>query len=185
MALAVESDLNPGSKHRKDDAIPCIFKFLPAAFLIAFACQPSVSDDELAIRAARADSNAALANHDTTALAMTLTEDYHVVTSRNAVSVNRSSMLARLAADWSSKPDLIYLRSTSAIEVFGQWQMAGENGTWEGTWTEANGDRIKLTGNYYAKWHKVHGAWLIRAEIFTALKCEGGHYCDKGPLAGD
>lgn len=115
-------------------------------------------------------------------MAQTLTEDYNVVTSRNSVSSTRKVMLDRLAADMAAKPNLIYQRTPDKIQVFEAWQMASETGNWTGSWTESNGDKIQLSGTYYAKWHRVDNRWLIRAEIFTPLTCTGGAYCDSSPL---
>lgn len=155
-----------------------IFLFLCSCFC---GCA-STNKDETLIRAVREASNAAIAAHDTAGLGAALTLDYNVITSRNAASAERSVVLRRLAADWSAKPDLFYIRTPGSIEVFAEWSMASETGTWVGTWTEANGDKIELSGSYYAKWHNVAGQWLIRAEIFTPLSCSGGSYCSQGPL---
>lgn len=141
-----------------------------------------MSEADKAILAIREASNKALAAHDSVSLARTLTVDYNVVTSRNASSIERNIMLSRLASDWSAKPDLVYRRNPERIEVFAEWKMASEIGTWVGTWTEPNGEKIRLSGNYYAKWHQEGGQWRIRAEIFTPLACEGGTYCASGPL---
>jgi len=150
--------------------------------LALVSCDALMSDDEKSIRFFREVSNAALAAHDSAALAKTLTLDYNVVTSRNSNSAERSLMLSRLATDWSTKPDLIYRRTTQSVEVFSEWRMASETGTWVGTWTEPNGDKIRLSGSYYAKWHLDSAQWRIRAEIFTPLHCEGGTYCQNSPL---
>lgn len=154
---------------------------LPAA-LILFACGgPTLTEDESAIRNVREQSNLAIAAHDTATMARTLTDDYHIVTSRNAANM-KSEMLVRLGEDMTAKPDLVYRRTPDEIHVYPQWKMAGESGTWRGNWTEPNGDKIELTGTYYAKWHKLSDGWKIRAEIFTPLTCTGGKYCEQGPL---
>ncbi len=150
--------------------------------LSLLSCDVAYDEAERNIRKVREISNAAIAAHDTTAMAQTLTADYNLVTSRNAVSSTRSVMMGRLGADMAAKPDLVYHRATVAVRIFKEWGMASESGTWTGSWTEPNGDRIKLSGTYYAKWHRIDGQWKIRAEIFTPLSCTGGAYCDKGPL---
>jgi Domain of unknown function (DUF4440) len=160
---------------------------IPGTFFIflvwmAGCAVPSVSEEELSIRTVREESNGAIAAHDTVVLTKALTPDYNVVTSRNSVSADRPTMLKRLSADWSTKPDLVYHRKPTTINVFPAWRMAGEQGTWTGRWTEPNGDKIVLFGEYYAKWHRIGSNWFIRAEIFTPLRCEGGTYCNEGPL---
>jgi len=147
---------------------------------ILAACSPSgeMNSDEREIRLVREASNAAIAAHDTTAMGNTLSVDYNVVTSRNAVSVGRSAMLQRFATDAT---DVIYIRTPDVIRVFPEWKMASETGTWVGRWNDGS-DAIELSGTYYAKWHKVDGQWVIRAEIFTPLHCEGGPFCDRSPI---
>jgi hypothetical protein len=147
---------------------------------VFYACSPSheMNSDEQEIRLVREASNAAIAAHDTTAMAKTLSVDYNVVTSRNAVSVGRSAMLQRFAAD---APDVIYIRTSDVIRVFPEWKMASETGTWVGRWKDGS-DSIELSGTYYAKWHKVDGKWVIRAEVFTPLRCTGGQFCDRSPI---
>ncbi len=147
---------------------------------ILASCSPSakMTPDEREIRLVREASNAAIAAHDTTAMAKTLSVDYNVVTSRNAVSVGRSAMLQRFAAD---APDVIYIRTSEVIRVFPEWKMASETGTWVGRWKDGS-DSIELSGTYFAKWHKVDGQWVIRAEIFTPLRCLGGQFCDRSPI---
>ena len=156
--------------------IPKLICFLP--ILAGCTLSSNMNSEEAAIRFVRETSNAAIAAHDTTALGLTLAPDYHVVTSRNSESSGRQAMLARFAAD---AKDVIYVRTPDAIRVFPEWKMASETGTWIGRWSQSE-EKIELSGTYFAKWHKVDGVWLIRAEIFVPLKCTGGKYCDQGPI---
>ena len=126
----------------------------------------SFSNEETQIANVRKLSNSAIAKHDTAALALTLTPDYHVVTSRNFEVSGRKANMVRLANEFNEKPDVIYIRTPDKVKVFPAWKMASENGTWVGRWTE-NGERIELTGTYFAKWHNVNGEWLVRAEVFV------------------
>ena len=149
--------------------------------LILSCGSPAVTDDESDIRSTREQSNRAILAHDTAGMGITLTPDYHILTSRNAENT-KTEMLVRLQEDMTAKPDLVYRRTPDVIHVYAQWKMAGESGKWTGKWTEPNGDKIELTGTYYAKWHKLPDGWKIRAEIFTPLTCTGGAYCERGPL---
>ena len=149
--------------------------------LLEASCGNLDNNAEKTIRETRDASNRAIAAHDTASTVRTLTVDYHVITSRNAESNTAKAMVERLGADMQAKPDLIYVRTPFAIEVFEAWKMASESGTWTGSWTE-NGEKVRLTGTYYAKWHKVADQWQIRAEVFTPLTCNGGAYCDKAPF---
>jgi ketosteroid isomerase-like protein len=139
-----------------------------------------MSEAELKIRMSRQKSNEAIANHDTAALARSWTTDYHIITSRNNEASGRKANADRFAAEFLSKPDVIYVRTPHSIKVFEQWGMASENGTWIGHWTE-DGRPGELSGTYFAKWHRIEGQWLIRAEIFVPLKCEG-EFCKNSPI---
>ena len=138
------------------------------------------SDDQL-IRAARSRSNAAIAAHDTTAMIAEWTPDYHIVSSRNSEVAGASQNAYWFGQEFSKKKDVVYVRSTEKIEVNTPWSMAAETGRWEGNWQEPDG-KVRIGGTYYAKWHKVNGAWKIRAEIFTPLYCNGSSFCDKKPF---
>ena len=153
--------------------------FLLACLLIGACSTSGLNDsDEKEIRMVRSESNRAIAAHDTTSLAKTMTVDYHVVTSRNAESSGRLAMLQRFASD---APDVIYVRTTEAVSIYPEWKMASENGTWIGRWTK-DGEKIELGGTYFAKWHKVDGKWRIRAEVFVPLRCSGTSFCEKAPI---
>jgi ketosteroid isomerase-like protein len=142
--------------------------------------------DEQEIRALREISNKAIADKDTSVLGSTWTEDYHIVSSRNAEVAGRKGNLARFAGEFSARPDVIYVRTTEQVDVFSQWNMAAESGTWVGRWTEpareGNPVKVELQGRYFAKWHKVKGQWRIRAEIFVPLQCSGEPFCSQSPI---
>lgn len=155
--------------------------FILLACFTLIKCSSMSDTDSSQIRAQRLLSNAAIAAHDAATVASFWTEDYHLITSRNAEAHGRQSNMERFKAEMDAKPDVRYVRKTSSVEVFPDWKMAAEQGTWEGTWSEG-ADKIKLTGSYFAKWHKVNGKWLIRGEIFVPLHCEGDKFCKEGPL---
>jgi Domain of unknown function (DUF4440) len=152
---------------------------------VSFSCIKSpteVSDEgEAIIRDARNRSNQAIQEKDTVSLASIWTTDYHLITSRNFEASGRDANRSRFANEFKTRPDVIYIRTPSTIEVFPAWNMAAENGTWTGRWTDQN-SIIEVKGSYYAKWHNVKGEWLIRSEVFTPLSCEGGKFCDEKPF---
>lgn len=137
--------------------------------------------DEQLIRAARLRSNAAIAVHDTTAMIAEWTSDYHIVSSRNSEVAGASQNAYWFSEEFSKKKDVVYERYSEKIEINPSWNMASETGRWEGHWQEPDG-KVRIGGTFYAKWHKVGGAWKIRAEIFTPLYCDGSAFCDKKPL---
>ncbi len=161
-------------------------KLLFLILLCLTSCKPSIrasekdSEAEL-IRVARNISNQAIAQKDTAALASVWTSDFHIISSRNAEMSGRIANRDRFAAEFASRPDVLYVRTPDSIKVFTKWNMASETGHWVGHWTD-KGESIELTGTYFAKWHKINGHWLIRGEIFVPLTCTGGKFCDQSPI---
>jgi hypothetical protein len=104
-----------------------------------------------------------------------------VISSRDYQIEGKAANRKLFASEFQSKPDVIYVRTPTAINIMEQWNMASENGTWEGSWTD-QGSKIEISGSYYAKWHKVNGKWLLRVEVFTPEHCDGGPYCESKPV---
>ncbi len=139
------------------------------------------SKEEVSIRQVRQLSNQAIAKHDTVALLKAWATDYHMITSRNAEVSGAANAVHKFADEFKVRPDVIYIRTPDKVEVFAKWNMASEQGRWTGQWMDAN-QVIKVSGTYFAKWHYVNNQWLIRAEVFVPLACEGGAFCDQSPL---
>ncbi|HEX9894677.1 MAG TPA: nuclear transport factor 2 family protein, partial [Gemmatimonadales bacterium] len=115
-------------------------------------------EDESAIRAARARSNAAIAAHDLDGLARVWMENVHVVTSTGAQEAGRERNRASFAAHFRDRPDVVYVRTPESIDVFAAWDVAAERGRWTGQWTQADGV-TRISGTYLAQWRKVKGEW--------------------------
>ncbi len=151
--------------------------FLFSLFIIPAEAQ---SSDNQQIRELRKQYNEAIAKHDSTAITKFLTNDFHVISSRNAEIRGSDANQKFLAQEFKMKKDVVYVRTSKTIEIFEDWNMASETGTWTGQWQEPDG-QVKLFGTYYAKWHKVSGVWKIRAKIFTPLGCSGSKFCHTKP----
>jgi hypothetical protein len=82
--------------------------------------------------------------------------------------------------EFKTRKDVLYVRTPMMIEVYAPWNVASEFGRWTGQWQEPDGI-VKLSGTYYAKWHKIDGVWKIRAEIFTPLSCSESSFCKQNP----
>jgi ketosteroid isomerase-like protein len=141
----------------------------------------TASEDEKFIRQARLKSNEAIAQQDTTALGDVWTNDYHIISSRNFEISGMENNRHNFAKEFASKKELLYVRTTTNVQVFANWNMASEQGTWIGQWREPDG-LVKLSGTYLAKWHKVNDNWKIRAEIFVPLACTGSTFCEEKPF---
>jgi len=154
---------------------------LLALFIQCTQRNNDASVDEKLIREARQKSNDAIARQDTTALAEIWTPDYHIISSRNFEISGSVNNRHNFAKEFSIKKEILYIRTTDKVEVFPDWNMASETGTWTGQWLEPDG-LVRFTGTYLAKWHKINDQWKIRAEIFVPLSCGGSSFCDKKPF---
>lgn len=138
------------------------------------------SHDEQQIRDVRKQSNLAILKHDSIAIANYWTNDFHLISSRNSEVAGREQNRKLFAREFMTRKDVLYIRTPAKIDVYAEWNMASETGTWTGQWQEPDG-MVKLSGTYYAKWHKVDGIWKIRAEVFTPLTCSGSSFCNQPP----
>jgi len=136
--------------------------------------------DERLIREARARSNAAIAAHDPVALAQTWMADVHVVSSTSAQVAGRAANQQRMARQFATRPDTIYVRKAATIDVYLEWAVAAERGEWTGRWTEPDGV-MQIGGTYLVQWRKVDGQWLIQAELYVPTRCSGSRYCRERP----
>ncbi|MEZ5420515.1 MAG: nuclear transport factor 2 family protein [Vicinamibacterales bacterium] len=152
---------------------------VPAAVAMAAAGGQPGGDDAAAIRAARQASNAAIAAHDVAGITRHWTADVSIVTSTGAQARDRPTT----ASAWPgscARPDTVYVRTPTAIDVFSDWDVASERGEWTGRWTEPDGV-VDIRGTYLAQWRKVDGTWRIQAEVFVPTSCRGSAYCARRP----
>jgi ketosteroid isomerase-like protein len=138
------------------------------------------SADEQMIRAARARSNAAIAAHDPVTIGRVWMEDVHVVSSTSTQVAGRELNQQRMARQFENRPDTIYIRRPTAIDVYPLWAVASERGEWTARWTEPDGALV-IGGTYLVQWRKVDGEWLIQAELYVPTRCSGSRYCRQRP----
>lgn len=138
------------------------------------------SRDEQLIREGRARSNAAIRARDPVAMARLWMDDVHVVRSTGAQVAGREPNQQRMAQQFATRPDTIYVRQPSAIDVYLPWAMASERGDWTARWTEPDGT-VDMAGTYMAQWRRFDGIWLIQAELYVPTRCAGSRYCSQRP----
>lgn len=138
------------------------------------------STDEQLIREARARSNAAIRAHDAAAMARLWMDDVHVVRSTGTQVAGRERNQQRMAQQFATRPDTIYVRQPSAIDVYLPWGMASERGEWTAQWTEPDGI-VDMAGTYMAQWRRIDRVWLIQAEVYVPTRCAGSRYCSQRP----
>jgi ketosteroid isomerase-like protein len=146
----------------------------------AVRAQAPPASDEAAIRAARQQSNQAIAAHDVAAIARHWLADVHIVTSTSAQASGRDANGERMAQQFARRPDTLYVRTPSEVDVWPAWAVAAERGTWTGRWTEPDGV-VQIAGTYLAQWRKVEGGWRLQAELFVPTSCRGSRYCAARP----
>jgi ketosteroid isomerase-like protein len=157
-----------------------VLKVLAVLWCLVPIASAQPSPDQQLIREARARSNAAIAAHDPPAIAREWMPDLHVVSSTSSQTAGRDANQRRMAEQFKNRPDTVYVRTPSIVEVNPAWAVASERGEWTGRWTEPDG-KLEIGGTYLAQWRKVDGRWLIQAEVFVPTRCTGAAYCTKRP----
>ena len=153
---------------------------VPMVVAMAAGAQSPPPSDDAAIRAARAHSNQSIAAHDVAGIARHWLPDVHIVTSTSAQGAGKDVNGQRMADQFTRRPDTVYVRTPSIVDVFAAWNVASERGEWTGRWTEPDGV-VQVRGTYLAQWRKVNGTWLIQAEVFVPTACTGSTYCAVHP----
>ena len=128
--------------------------------------------EERAIRAARAEQNAAMEAGNADLAATWWTED---VTIRRALGQDvhgRAAYRQMLLPSGNRDSSLVYQRDAGFVEVSTRFPLAFESGRWAGHLGGANGP-VVIGGPYSAQWVKREGRWLIRSEVFVAMTCAG------------
>ena len=151
-----------------------IMAVLGTSLLLADAtasAQSRSGQDVRDIRAARLAQNAAMAAGDVDRAASWWTAD---VTIRRGLGVGLSGVDAYkgiLERAPMSDTALVYWRTPADVSVSPSWPLAFETGTW--TARVADRGPSLITGRYSAQWVRRNEKWLIRSEVFVALKCAG------------
>ena len=136
--------------------------------------------DEQLIRQARERSNQAIAAHDLSGIARVWMEDIHIVTSNSLQAAGRELNQQRMAGQFKNRPDTVYIRRPTVIDVYAPWAVASERGEWTGKWTEPDG-LLEIGGTYQAQWRKIDGQWRVQAELYVPTRCAGAKYCLQRP----
>jgi ketosteroid isomerase-like protein len=160
-----------------------ITRYLAVLLLSSLVCagnNMAAQTDEQMIRDTRARSNAAIAAHDLAGIARAWLNDVHVVSSTSAQTAGSQANQQRMARQFETRPDTIYVRTPATIDVYSAWNVASERGEWIGRWTEPDG-KLEIGGTYLAQWRRIDGRWLIQAELYVPTHCRGSKYCSQRP----
>lgn len=118
------------------------------------------------IRDRREAQNDALARQDLAAVQRFWTDDVMVTASGGTGLVGAVAYREALANQFARFGDVTYVRTPHSIQRSTVDSMAVEEGTWVGTWTDA--EPVTVQGVYMAQWRRENGQWLIRSEVFVA-----------------
>jgi ketosteroid isomerase-like protein len=147
-----------------------------ACLAIVSRASAQAASNEAQIRQTRSESNAAIARQDVPGILASMEEEYHAAASAGGFRHSRAEMGETFAARFAEFEDTNYVRTTESVEVSADGRVASEKGQWVGTWTTPRGP-VRTGGPYVAFWRKASGRWLIHAELFVPLYCDGAG-CD-------
>ena len=124
-----------------------------------------------AIRSARIAQNAAMAAGDVDRAATWWTDDVTIRRGLGAAVSGIEGYKGIVQRAPLSDTALVYQRTTTGVSVSNAWPLAFETGTWIAR--EGGHGPALITGRYSAQWVKRDERWLIRSEVFVALRCSG------------
>jgi uncharacterized protein (TIGR02246 family) len=145
-----------------------MFDLLLAAAFAAVAAP----GDEAAIRAARAETNAAIAAHDVGRLTSSFTDDVVLVSGAGEALIGKDAMRTGFIRAFAAPGFVDYVRTPVSVTVSGDGARAAERGRWIGRWRNLAGE-TRRSGTYLAHWVRPEGRWRIRAELYVTLACDG------------
>lgn len=142
-----------------------------------FAAEPESLDQAKSaatevILDARNRFNDAIAEHDVAEIPGFLDNPYQITTSTGQLLQSSPEEDAVAWAEiFRDRPDVIYVRTPDSVEISEYLDLAAEQGTWIGRWTEPAGP-VEVGGSFYAQWRNTGDSWKIRAEAFVRLYCK-------------
>ena len=132
----------------------------------------TVPGDRAVIREARLAQNRAMAAGDIERVAAFWTDDISLRRGLGQLISGKAEYRKLLVPVGHRDSSLVYERTPTGIDVSPNWPLAFETGTWSGHLGAPGGPAV-IGGRYSAQWVKRAGRWLIRSEVFVALRCSG------------
>lgn len=122
------------------------------------------ANDEAIIRAARVESNKAIAAHDVDGLIKSMAPDFTITLGGAVTITGKDAVRASWKQLFATNTQVSYQRIPSQITISKNDTLAWETGTWKAVHSYSAG------GNYSAMWCKRNGVWMIRAELFVSME---------------
>jgi ketosteroid isomerase-like protein len=129
---------------------------------------------ETAIRSARAELNAALANRDLKTTARYWLPDANTIGGDGSLWAGRDANTRGFAKIFKDPNFVSGLRTPGKVEVAtGGPKEAAETGVWQ--WRErVKSQVLTYSGPYLVMWQLANGQWRIRSELYVTTACAGG-----------
>lgn len=137
------------------------------------AARPSA---EAEIRTRRAQSNAAIAARDTTAMRKHYLPDFTIMPGSSGAPSDLGAFMARIGTTFTDSTFVTYVRTPVTVAIGASGKRAAETGTWVGSWNKPDGE-MRLSGIYQAMWLPTPDGWRLKNESFVSLACEGSTAC--------
>jgi hypothetical protein len=151
--------------------------------IAAVACVPTVTANPVAsavaaVRASRAESNAAIAAHDQGRLRATFTDDYEGIQGTSGALDSGGAATAESYGEFEFKDAtfVTYRRTPNRIQAAQSGKRVAESGRWQGIWNKPDGV-MRKSGVYLARWVPQNGIWRLKSELFVTLACVGSSSC--------
>ena len=127
--------------------------------------------DEIAVRAARSDYNAALAARNAEAISKYWMEDGSSVWANGKLTVGHDAIIARYADTFRGERFVSGLRTPQEVKfstTMGR-PSATESGIWE--WNmRIDGKPVTFRGRYLALWIKTADQWQVRSDLYAEIE---------------
>lgn len=120
-----------------------------------------------AIRARRAESNAAIAAQDVDRVIAVMLPEVTVSVAGGPVLAGRDASRAAFAEQFADRTFRGYVREPEKIVIHSPPTRATERGRWTGRWKSSAGEQV-MRGNYVAEWRHTDLGWFIESEVFVA-----------------
>ncbi len=124
-----------------------------------------------AIRARRAESNAAIAAQDLDRVIAVMLPEVSVSVAGGPMLTGRDASRAAFAAQFADRTFRGYVREPEKITVHSPPTRATERGRWTGRWRSSAGEQV-MRGTYLAEWRYAERGWFIESEVFVSTERE-------------
>lgn len=130
-------------------------------------CESSsaVTDHDAAIRARRAESNAAIAARRLDGVVNLMLPDVTVAVAGGTTLIGRDANRTAFAGQFADRDFRGYVRTPDVITLHDPPARATERGRWVGIWRTGSGTS-EMRGVYVAVWHLTDVGWFLASEVF-------------------